>query len=332
MFYGIIQINTFYYTEVDLLSTKESTIIFKSYYDMMELLLQNDSDWREAMTGLLRYGFFSEEPRSDNPVIQAIYIGALPTLKTSKDRYEKAVENGKKGGRKPEIDRNQVFELKAKGYTHQQIADELDCSKDAIKKILQKEGTKGTNLNDNLNDNDNIYANDNTVIEEHKTDNGEISEKKLRELEDLSVEELRELDKLFKLNDRENYSYLKLKKLFHLKCELDKHLSEKIKSIIEHKEANVVKEKIQTQFNNISDSAINTIVEFLRCDKDEVLDYLCAFGVNADYILEWIPVHGETTQKIADSDEYKEYREEQGFDTYFKIVQMMIRNNPLMNG
>ena len=111
---------------------KDSMIIYESTYTAMELILQDDSAWREAMIGLLRYGFYGEEPKSENPLVQAIWVQALPSMKNAKERYAKAVENGKKGGRPTNIEPEKIMQLKKEGKTNKEIAEIFGCSEKTI--------------------------------------------------------------------------------------------------------------------------------------------------------------------------------------------------------
>ena len=52
----------------------------------------------------------------------------MDNINSAKDRYAKAVENGKKGGRPTEINIEHIQELKDSGLTNKQIATELGCS------------------------------------------------------------------------------------------------------------------------------------------------------------------------------------------------------------
>lgn len=111
---------------------KDSTIIYESMFTAMELILTDDASWREAMTGLLRYGFYGEQPESGNPLVQAIWIQSLPAMKNAKDRYAKAVANGKKGGRPAQVTTEQIMKLKADGKTNKEIAELCGCSEKTI--------------------------------------------------------------------------------------------------------------------------------------------------------------------------------------------------------
>ena len=122
---------------------KDSAIIYESIYKTIELIPDTELKW-EAIKGILRYSFYGEELNSDNPLVKMVYTSAFPSIRNAVERYEMAVESGKRGGRPSTIDKEKVLQLKKQGKTYQEISDELDCPKNTIKKILQREGTKGT--------------------------------------------------------------------------------------------------------------------------------------------------------------------------------------------
>ena len=122
---------------------KDSAIIYESIYKTIELIPDTELKW-EAIKGILRYSFYGEELNSDNPLVKMVYTSAFPSIRNAVERYEMAVESGKRGGRPSTIDKEKVLQLKRQGKTYQEISDELDCPKNTIKKILQREGTKCT--------------------------------------------------------------------------------------------------------------------------------------------------------------------------------------------
>lgn len=69
-----------------------SVLIYRFYVELMNTLLKDDSEWKEAMTGLLNYGFEGIEPQSDNVNVQTVYRTVLPTMKRAKDKYLYKVE------------------------------------------------------------------------------------------------------------------------------------------------------------------------------------------------------------------------------------------------
>lgn len=128
---------------------KESMVMYKSIISAIDLLPNTEQKW-EAIKGITDYGFYDKKPESENPIINMIYIQAIPSLRSAKDRYDAAVEDGKRGGRPSTIDKEKVLQLKKQGKTYQEISDELNCPKNTIKKILQREGTKGTKGTDEV--------------------------------------------------------------------------------------------------------------------------------------------------------------------------------------
>lgn len=64
-----------------------SVLIYKSYVEMMNVLLKTDSEWKEAMEGLLNYGFKGIIPESDNEMIQTIYNASIPMMETARKKY-----------------------------------------------------------------------------------------------------------------------------------------------------------------------------------------------------------------------------------------------------
>ena len=90
---------------------KESMVIYKSIISAIDLLPDVEQKW-EAIKGITDFGFYDKKPESENPFINMIYIQAIPSLRGAKDRYEKAVEDGKKGGRPTEVPIEQIIKMK----------------------------------------------------------------------------------------------------------------------------------------------------------------------------------------------------------------------------
>ena len=75
---------------------KDSGVIYKSFVDAVREL---DSDIQlDAYNAYYAYMFDGEEYTGSNPVIKALLIMAKPYIDKANNRYEAAVENGKKGG------------------------------------------------------------------------------------------------------------------------------------------------------------------------------------------------------------------------------------------
>jgi hypothetical protein len=106
---------------------KESMVIYKSIISAIDLLPNVEQKW-EAIKGITDFGFYDKEPESENPIINMIYIQAIPSLRSAKDRYDIAVENGKKGGRPAEVSMEKIIQMKNEGMTNKQIADAMGCT------------------------------------------------------------------------------------------------------------------------------------------------------------------------------------------------------------
>ncbi len=95
-------------------NTKTSMVFYESAYAAINYLPTTELKW-EATQGLLNYGFYGIEPESDNPFVNMIYVQAIPSMRNAKERYDKAVNNGKKGGRPTEVSTEEIMQMKQEG-------------------------------------------------------------------------------------------------------------------------------------------------------------------------------------------------------------------------
>ena len=219
------------------------------------------------------------------------------------------------------LNNNNLYDFYTVPQVNIPLSDGISHSNGEIYPALMEENTP-------LQDGDVPNSNGGEISKQLKKNNlsKDADAKKLRELEDLSDEELMELDRLFKLNDRENYDYLTLKKMFSLKCSLDKKLSKEIEAIFAQRTKDERSAEIKAQVSAMSDSDIVRISNYLNCEFDEVSDNLSYIGVTADYFLEWLDdKHAETF--AIDGSVWKE--ETPNYKTYIDFVKMGIDNNPV---
>ena len=91
----------------------------------------------KALYALVKYAATGEMVTS-NALVKGWIIGSvMPSVDNAKERYDKAIANGSKGGAPQKVDRQQVIDLRNKGYTQKQIADELGCTERTIRNILR---------------------------------------------------------------------------------------------------------------------------------------------------------------------------------------------------
>ena len=162
---------------------KNSALIYEGTYQAINYIPDADAQL-EAYRGIIEYGLYGTEPHSENPFVNMVYVQAIPYLNKARERYQKAVESGKKGGRPTQIDKERVQELKENGLSLKEIAAELGVPENTVKSILYREGAKGAkgmqrgaNLNDNVNDNVNVNDNENVNEKEKENDTVHENEK-----------------------------------------------------------------------------------------------------------------------------------------------------------
>lgn len=296
---------------------------FESYLEQGELVNVNlgSEVCANYFIALCRYALYQEEPQDS--IIKMLITGLKNTIDAGQNKRAKSFKG-------EDVDMtNKILKYKEDNpnASYRQIADALGCSKSKVGKVFSNLNSN-SNSNSNSNLNLNLNLNNNTMDMDVDTTTHIQKEKKERALEDLQTEELKELLKRYKKKEK----YAILQKDYNLPYgSLSNELPSQIENLLIQRQKEEKNREIEAQYSSVSDIDISTVAAFLRCDKKDVLDNLCLLSVDINHMLEWIPIHGEITQKIADSDEYKEYREEQGFDTYFKVVQMMIKNNQIKN-
>ena len=166
---------------------KNSALIYEGTYQAINYIPDADAQL-EAYRGIIEYGLYGTEPHSENPFVNMVYVQAIPYLNKARERYQKAVESGKKGGRPTQIDKERVQELKENGLSLKEIAAELGVPENTVKSILYREGAKGAkgmqrganlndNVNDKVNDNVNVNVNDNENVNEKENDTVHENEK-----------------------------------------------------------------------------------------------------------------------------------------------------------
>lgn len=100
----------------------------------------------EALWNLMLCATAGDIKTNKKSIIKWINGSCVNNINSAKDRYARAVENGKKGGRPIEVDSEQITELKAEGLTNDQIANKLGCSTKTVQRALKKVDKTGQNL------------------------------------------------------------------------------------------------------------------------------------------------------------------------------------------
>ena len=211
---------------------KNSMVIYESAYLAISYLPDDKMKW-EAMEGLLKYGFYGEIPESENPFINMIYVQAIPSMQNAKQRYEKAVENGRKGGKPTDVSTEEIIEMKKNGMTNKQVAEQLGCT---IKNIENRV----TAYNKTHPNNPNNLSVSVSVSESESVSGGDTPRKEeianakrqtKRELKDLDSSDLYEI--IRKLKNRINY--IDIQKEYNLQERVTKNTASEAQSIINNR-------------------------------------------------------------------------------------------------
>ena len=108
------------------------------------------TDFAKETIYALVYLSIRGEVKTENDLILGWIKGScLPNIKAARDRYQKAVEAGKKGGRPKELDYDEIYRLKENGVSVKDIAEEMDLTEESVRCALKRYnrmGQKGQNL------------------------------------------------------------------------------------------------------------------------------------------------------------------------------------------
>lgn len=107
-------------------------------------------DFAKEMIYALVYLAIRGEIKTENELILGWIKGScLPNIRSAQERYQKAVEAGKRGGRPKELNYETIHQLKEDGMSIKDIAEEMDLTEESVRCALKrynKMGQKGQNL------------------------------------------------------------------------------------------------------------------------------------------------------------------------------------------
>ena len=118
----------------------DAAVITYSMYDAIESL-PDDELRAMAYRTLISNGLCDKFDKTGNIMVDMILTLARPVQVSSAQKYQRARENGSKGGRPRKFDRATVWELQSRGYTQCQIARELKCHVNTVYNILHNDST-----------------------------------------------------------------------------------------------------------------------------------------------------------------------------------------------
>ena len=138
---------------------RESFVFYKSFRDILEVF-EDPEDWRELLSGVFAYAFDGKDVSFADAALQIAFTHFKVAIDASTARYDKAVENGRKGGRaRIWVDQKEAENLFAQLGTWAKVAEALGVSDDTLYRARMRwkaDTAKPQNLNDNVNDNANV--------------------------------------------------------------------------------------------------------------------------------------------------------------------------------
>lgn len=113
-------------------------IFLANWYDIIKAYDDaGQSDMASAIAKEIIIYAVTGDTKTTDPLIYGIVRGlCTDQIKRPKARYAHSIENGKKGGRPPKYDKNQMLKLRNDGLTDQEIADNLGCSVKTVQRAL----------------------------------------------------------------------------------------------------------------------------------------------------------------------------------------------------
>lgn len=104
---------------------------------------------KEAIYALVYLSIRGEVKTENDLILGWIKGSCLPNVQSAQEKYRRAVEAGKKGGRPKELDYEEIYRLKENGVSVKDIAEEMDLTEESVRCALKRYnrmGQKGQNL------------------------------------------------------------------------------------------------------------------------------------------------------------------------------------------
>ena len=97
------------------------------------------TDFAKETIYALVYLSIRGEVKTENDLILGWIKGScLPNVQSAQEKYRRAVEAGKKGGRPKELDYDEIYRLKDNGGSIKEIAAKMELTEDSVKSALKR--------------------------------------------------------------------------------------------------------------------------------------------------------------------------------------------------
>ena len=120
---------------------KEKFIFFESWDRYLDTLEEDrDINYVNAVArAIIKFGLYGDCMTPDESIVRRVDAVCSDLMNSTKSRYANAVANGKQGGRPMRFDPKIIRDLKDKGLSQQEIADQLGCSLKTVQRALSSE-------------------------------------------------------------------------------------------------------------------------------------------------------------------------------------------------
>lgn len=120
---------------------KSKFIFFESWDKYLDTLEEDrDINYVNAVArAMIKYGLYGDCQTEDETIVRKVDAVCADLMNSTKARYANAVANGRQGGRPTKYDPEAIRTLRAQGLSHQQIAEQLGCSKKTVQRALNEE-------------------------------------------------------------------------------------------------------------------------------------------------------------------------------------------------
>ena len=150
-----------------------SFIMYRSFHEALSSL--KDEEYGRMMRIINEYALNGTEPETNSELANVVFTLIKPQLDANAEKqqnYQRTVEAGKKGGKKTSLPKERMAELLKEGKTPSEIAEQLNCSRQAIynfinckQTALQDSVNCKQTINDNVNDNVNNNDDEKKVVD-----------------------------------------------------------------------------------------------------------------------------------------------------------------------
>ena len=93
---------------------------------------------KEAIYALVYLSIRGEVKTENDLILGWIKGSCLPNVQSAQEKYRRAVEAGKKGGRPKELNYDEIYRLKDNGGSIKEIASKMELTEDSVKSALKR--------------------------------------------------------------------------------------------------------------------------------------------------------------------------------------------------